>query len=222
MKGHRKNRVFAPGCAVMLYKPELAERMHRILEENLGRMDMWMRCCLKDPGFAARTEVINICPGCDRRFRKKYANSTTLSLWEVLAGTEFFPLPDYRGRVMTIIDACPTRSRTLVHEAVRTLLRKMNIVLKEPAATRTRGKCCGDIYWGELPVDQVKEKMKERAAEMPADDVVVYCVSCAKAMFVGGRRPRHLLDLLFGEETVPQTIEPEAWHKLLDAYIETH
>ncbi|HVP90819.1 MAG TPA: (Fe-S)-binding protein [Terriglobales bacterium] len=221
----RKNdlpRVFAPGCALMLYKPELAERMRRMLEENLGHMDPWMRCCRKDPGFAKKTEVINICPGCDKRFRKDYKNSTTVSLWAVLAGTDFFPFPDYGGEVMTIIDACPTRDRPRVHDAVRTLLKKMNIVLKEPQATRTKGKCCGDITWGELPVDEVKARMRERASEMPADDVVVYCVSCAKAMFVGGRRPRYMIDLLFNEETVPKTFEPAEWHRLIDEYIDAH
>jgi hypothetical protein len=61
--------------------------------------------------------------------------------------------------------------------------------------------------------------MRDRAAQMPADDVAVYCVSCCKAMFIGGKRPRYLLDLLFGEETVPGTVEPNAWHGELDAYI---
>jgi hypothetical protein len=218
----RMKQVFAPGCALMLYKPELAERMHRILERNLGQMDIWMRCCVKDPAFAAKTEVINICPGCDKRFRKDYVNSSTVSLWEILARRDFFPFPDYGGKVMSIIDACPTRHRPQVHEAVRALLWKMNIALKEPKATRAKGKCCGDIYWGELPVDEVKGRMKERAAEMPAEDVVVYCVSCAKAMFVGGRKPRHMIDLLFGEETVPKTFQPDEWHKELDEYIEAH
>jgi len=216
------NRVFAPGCALMLYRPELAARIHAALERSLGRMDMWMRCCRKEPGFEQETEVINVCPGCDKRFGRDYANSSTVSLWEVLAETDVFPFPDYGGRVMTVIDACPTRDRTQVHDAVRVLLRKMNIVLREPKATRTHGKCCGDIYWGELPVDDVKRRMKERASEMPVDDIVVYCVSCAKAMFVGGRRPHHMIDLLFGEETVPQTFEPDAWHRLIDEYIDAH
>ena len=64
-------------------------------------MDQWMTCCRKDPGFTKKTEVINICPGCDKRFRKEYPSSSTVSLWEVLAETDFFPFPDYRGQVMT-------------------------------------------------------------------------------------------------------------------------
>jgi Fe-S oxidoreductase len=206
----------------MLYKPELAERLHRLLQKNLGDMDEWMGCCRKDPGFSKKTEVINICPGCDKRFRKDYPSSSTVSLWEILAETDFFPFPDYRGKVMSIIDACPTRDQPRVHDAIRMLLKKMNITLREPKNTRTKGTCCGDTFWGELPVEKVKKQMKKRASEMPADDVVVYCVSCSKSMFVGGKRPHYMIDLLFGEGTVPKTFEPDEWHRQLDEYIDRH
>ena len=43
--------------------------------------------------------------------------------------------------------------------------------------------------------------MRKRAEEMPVDDVVVYCVSCIKAMQIGGRQPRYMVDLLFGGST---------------------
>jgi len=52
--------------------------------------------------------------------------------------------------------------------------------------------------------------------------VVVYCVSCVKAMAIGGKRPRYLVDLLFGEETVPGVHEPGAWHALLEGFIAEH
>jgi len=57
---------------------------------------------------------------------------------------------------------------------------------------------------------------------MPREDVVVYCVSCVKAMHIGGKRPRYLVDLLFGEETGPGVFEPVAWHAQLDEFIEAH
>jgi len=145
-----------------------------------------------------------------------------VSLWEVLARTDFFPLPDYHGRKMSIIDACPTRDRTRVHDAIRTLLRKMNVTLVEPKNTRTRGTCCGDTFWGEIPTDRVKEQMKKRTAEMPVDEVVVYCVSCSKAVFIGGKTPRYLVDLLLGEETEPKTLDPDEWHRELEIYIDAH
>jgi hypothetical protein len=38
----------------------------------------------------------------------------------------------------------------------------------------------------------------------------------------GGKRPRYLVDLLFGEETVPGVCDPDAWLAQVDAFIEEH
>jgi Fe-S oxidoreductase len=206
----------------MLYKPELAGKLHQLLNENLGAMELLLTCCHHDPQFTTATEVINICPGCDKRFGKDYQNSSTVSLWETLSESDFLPLPDYKGKQMSILDACPTREKEKVHLAIRTLLRKMNISLAEPEKTGTRGTCCGDSFYGTIPTEKVKLQMVKRATEMPLEEVVVYCVSCIKAMHIGGKKPRYLIDLIFGEDTMPQTWEPDEWHKELDRYIEKH
>ena len=65
-------------------------------------------------------------------------------------------------------------------------------------------------------------KMKQKAREMPLDDIIVYCVSCVKSMFIGEQRPRYLVDLLFDEDTIPKTINPDLWHGELDEFIEDH
>ena len=119
-------------------------------------------------------------------------------------------------------NACPKRDQERLHNAIRTLLVKMNIVLVEPEKSGVNATCCGDSFYGVLPVEEFKQQMKKRAAEMPVEDVVVYCVSCIKAMHIGGKQPRYLVDLLFGEATRPGTFEPQEWHAELDAFIETH
>lgn len=215
-------KIFAPGCALTIYKPYLADRLHTLLCENIENMDRLDICCRNKPLLEDNTEVINVCPGCDRRFRENYTNSTTISLWEILAESDFFPFPDYKGMEMSIHDACPTRTQTRVHKAVRTLLYKMNITLIEPEKTGTKSICCGDSYYGVLPAEQLKQKMIERASEMPVDDVAVYCVSCIKSMFIGGKRPHYLIDLLFQEETLPKTFEPDDWHREIDEYVNNH
>ena len=215
-------RVFAPGCALSIYKPHLAEKLHAVLNEHFGSVERLDTCCRNQPTLAEHTQLINVCPGCDRRYRENYPAATTISLWEVLAESRSFPFPDYQGLKMAIVDACPTRDQVRVHKAVRTLLGRMNVQLVEPANTGTNSTCCGDSFWGVLPVGQVKEQMALRAAQMPVDDVAVYCVSCSKAVHIGGKKPRYLVDLLFGEPTEPQTYEPEEWHRQLDKYIEQH
>jgi len=219
---NKTTRVFAPGCALMLYKPHLAEELNKLLDENLGSMDQLLTCCRHEPQLDGHTEVINICPGCDKRFSNDYQNTTTISLWEILAGSGFFPFPDYGGREMTILDACPTREKVVVHQAIRTLLGRMNIRVVEPDKTGTRSTCCGDSFFGVIPFEAVKNQMRKRTSEMPREDVVVYCISCIKSVYIGGKSPHYLVDLLFGEETHPGTVEPDQWHQELDEYIGEH
>jgi Fe-S oxidoreductase len=214
--------VFAPGCALMLYKPESAEKLHLILNEHLGEMDKWLICCKHEPQMSAKVKIINVCPGCDNRFGNDYENTSTISLWEILAGSDFFKFPDYHGKSMSILDACPTREKEKVHAAIRNILQKMNIRLEEPKNTKTKSTCCGDSFYGAVPAEKVKELMIKRISEMPLDDVVVYCISCIKSVHIGGKSPRYLIDLLFDEETLPKTFEPDEWHKELSNYIETH
>ena len=58
--------------------------------------------------------------------------------------------------------------------------------------------------------------MQNRATEMPCNDVVVYCSSCIMSMTQGGKQPRYILDLIFGEKTELKD-GIEAWNsKLVD------
>ena len=214
--------VFAPGCALMLYKPELAEKIHQKLQEKLGKMEMLLTCCQHDPQLSPNTKIINVCPGCDKRFRNDYWNITTVSLWEILARKDFLELPDYSKEQMSIIDACPTRDQVEILNAIRTVISKMNIMLIEPKNTKAKGTCCGDSYHGIISTEEVVDLMKQRTAEMPVDEVVVYCISCVKAVFNGGKKPRYLIDLVFEEETIPKTIYPDDWHNELRDYINLH
>lgn len=215
-------QVFAPGCALVIYKPHLAKRIGGFLNEEIGAIDEHITCCHHAPNLPKNTQIINVCAGCDRRYRSLYEGISTVSLWEVLAESQNFEFPNYDGMRMSIHDACPTRTEDRVHTAVRTLLRKMNIEVVEPRNTRKNAICCGDSFYGILPVDDMKKQMKKRADEMACEDVAVYCVSCIKAMHIGGKTPRYLVDLLFGEDTTVGTFEPDLWHKEINEFTEAH
>lgn len=214
--------VFSPGCALLIYKPHLAKKLLEFLKQEFGSIAEHTICCRHEPKLAAGTQIINTCPGCDKRFRELYAGITTTSLWEVLASNDNFPFPNYQGKTMAVLDACPTRDQARIHDAIRVLLKKMHINVVEPEKTREHGTCCGDRFYGLMPVEQVKAQMKKRAKEMPVEDVVVYCVSCTKSMHIGGIKPHYMIDLLFNEATIPKTFEPDAWHAEVDQFIDTH
>jgi Fe-S oxidoreductase len=215
-------QVYAPGCALMIYKPGLAKKVLDFLNKDFSNIPEHLICCRHEPKLEIGTQVINTCAGCDRRYRELYEGISTISLWEILANNNEFPFPDYKGMEMSIHDACPTRTEERVHSAIRILLEKMNIKIIEPKNTRTNALCCGDSFYGVLPEEQVKQKMRKRSDEMPCDNVVVYCVSCIKAMYIGGKKPRYIVDLLFGEDTEIGTFEPNAWHDELQKFIDVH
>lgn len=215
-------QVYSPGCALMIYKPELAKKVLGFLNKNFGHIPEHIICCRHEPKLETCTRVINTCSGCDKRYRELYNGISTISLWEVLAESDTFRFPDYNGIKMCIHDACPTRTEERVHSAVRKLLKRMNIEIIEPKNTRTHSICCGDSFYGKLPVEHVKEQMKRRSNELPCENVVVYCVSCIKAMYIGGKKPRYIMDLLFGEETGIGTFEPDEWHVELQKFIDEH
>jgi len=217
-----KKHLFAPGCALFLYKPHLVEKLQEHLELSYGPVELLSACCHHTPAVPAAAKVITVCPGCDRRYRENYSTPHSISLWELLLQGDGFAFPDYHGRQMTIIDACPTRDQKRIHEAVRALAGRMNISIVEPARTREKGTCCGDTFYGALPTGRVIEQMRAKGNEMPLDEILVYCVSCSKSMFNAKKRPRYLVDLLFAEATVPGTTDPDAWHRELDAFMAAH
>lgn len=214
--------LFAPGCALILYKPHLVEKLQSFLNNHYGNMGQLLTCCRHTPGIASDTVIINVCPGCDRRYRENYENSPTVSLWELLSESKTFSFPDHKSKNMTIIDACPTRNQDRIHSSVRTLADRMNISIVEPTRTKRKGTCCGDTFYGKLPTEQVIDKMRAKADEMPVNDVLVYCVSCMQSVFTGGKRPRYLIDLLFAEDTEPKPCNPNQWHAELDEFIKNH
>ena len=109
-----------------------------------------------------------------------------------------------------------------MHEAVRSLLGKMNLHVVESGFSREKSICCGDNLYGHVPAERVEQFQRKRAAQMPCCDVVVTCISCIRSMTVGGKQPRYLPDLIFGRGTPLMHDTLEGYHDSLDAYIAAH
>lgn len=217
-----RNLYFNPGCALSLYRPENAERLFQYLKNHFPHIQMHQICCRHDPQLPEGSVIVNVCAGCDRRFRTLYDGISTVSLWEAIQELGDFPFPDYHGMEASIHDPCPVRNTPVVHRAVRELLKRMNIKVIEAPNSGVNSVCCGDSLYPSCDMETIRRAMEKRASSMPCSRVIVYCVSCIKAMQVGGRIPLHLTDLLLGETTDPQECDTAKWHEELNAYIEAH
>lgn len=213
---------FNPGCALSIYKPEMENMILEYLNKNYTKTALHKRCCQHEPEVEKGSVLINVCAGCDKRFSTLYEGVATISLWEVIDSLDSFIFPDYRGLKMSVHDACPIREKPQVHQAVRNLLKKMNIEVVETKFNGPRSICCGDDLYPEHSVEKVHKAMKKRAGSMLCEDVCVYCVSCIKSMYIGGKTPRHLVDLLMHQLTDPQIYDTVKWHEQLQEYIDCH
>lgn len=213
---------FNPGCALSIYKPEMENEILSFLNQNYNDTALHKICCRHDPQLENGSVIINVCAGCDQRFGSLYEGISTISLWEVIDSLDSFPYPDYDGLKMSVHDACPVRENPRVHQAVRNCLKKMNIEVVETKFNRTRSVCCGDDFYPKHSLEKVHNLMKKRANSMPCEDVCVYCVSCIKSMYIGGKTPRYLVDLLMNEPSDPQLYDTVKWHERLQEYIDKH
>lgn len=216
------NCYFNPGCALSIYKPHAELAILELLNKHFGSVKMHNICCHHNPQLHKGATIINNCAGCDRRFRSLYEGIQTISLWEVLDSIESLPFPDYSGMTVSVHDSCSYRPKPQVHKAVRSILNKMNIEIIESEFSGTKSICCGDDFYPSLSIEKVKELQKKRAAQMPCQDVVVYCVSCIKSMTIGEKTAHHMVDLLLNENTEPQELRIDVYHDTLNKYIEMH
>jgi len=213
---------FNPGCALSIYRPGAESKIMRYLNQYYGQVTLHKICCQHNPQVEENSLIINVCAGCDRRFRSLYDGVSTTSLWEVIDQTGHFEFPDYSDAEMSVHDPCPIREKPSVHQAVRSLLQKMNVKITEAEEHGSRSVCCGDSLYPQTPLEAVHKHMKKSAAAMPCEQVAVYCVSCIKSMHIGGKTPRHMIDLLLSETTTPETYDTVAWHEQLQEYIDVH
>ncbi|MDL2211356.1 hypothetical protein LJB88_00555 [Erysipelotrichaceae bacterium OttesenSCG-928-M19] len=214
-----KKIYYNPGCALLIYKEDLALKVLRYLQDIDKRIELHTVCCHHNPRVEKDSLIINTCAGCDRRFSNLYEGIETISLWEMIANDETFNYPDHSGLTLSIHDACPIRLKPQVHNAVRKILAKMNVKVIENEFSKDKSICCGDNLYPHVSVAKAQEHMKKRAQSMPCENVCVYCVSCIKSMHIGGKTPLYLLDLIFLEQTIIGVYETEEWHDLVNEYI---
>lgn len=215
--------IYAPGCALMMYKKGLAEKLKKLIEQQYGPMETLLTCCFREPKIEPNTCVITPCVTCHDRYKRLYVDDcTTIFYLNVLAESKTFPFPDYGGATMTIQDTCAARTDDMYLDTIRKILQRMNITVIEPERTRRKGVCCGQVYYGKLPVEEAKKRIKMRAEEMPCDDVVVYCATCIHSMSMGGKKPRYILDLLFEEETNVENNNVGLWKEKLEKFRNEH
>lgn len=203
-------------CCVPKYK--LQEFTDRMPEGELR--NRWS--LLQDSGcFEAGDRVYSLCHNCNNIIEEMHPGVSVHSLWELIDQDESFPLPDYSGLTVTIQDCWRAKDRIAEQNAVRNLLKKMNIRYVEASEHHDSTEFCGmSLYRPQPPrnpklapkhyVDQASGKfiphpleeqimiMQDYCRQFTTKTVVCYCHYCLEGLLAGSIDGRHIADLIFG------------------------
>ena len=213
--------VFFPGCTLPGTRPDKTFSIFEQLRRSVPSLGIVLDCCTKishDLGredyFAVMFgemkdfltdhgvgEVLVACPNCHKVFARHGGDLKVKTVYEVLAGNGWIPLRTVSGMV-TVHDPCSVRTEETVHDAVRRLIRKQGLEVKEMAHSGVKTVCCGEGgsvaclapefpgRWGTIREEEAGNRR-----------IVTYCAGCAG--FLNRRTPTdHVLDLIFDPEAV--------------------
>lgn len=206
---------FFPGCKYSRHNPEGSLKLKRYCENRFG-FEIADCCSVDYIKPTAQDRIIFQCPTCGLILAESAQYQSICSIYEFLLPDETFPWPDYKGAAMTIQDCWRTRNNTKFLEAVREVLRKMNMYGKELDHNYGRADFCGATLYRvpsaryetlahqslveqgnfhPCPEEEQKKKMLEYGKQYKTKDVVCVCTGCMEGVEMSGHRAVHLLDL---------------------------
>lgn len=170
-------------------------------------------CCRVDKREISPADIaLYICQACRETLEDKVK---TQSMWEYLDALKDFNFPNLNGQKFYVQDCWRDRNHPEIHEAVRSLLKKMHAEVIEIEHNREKSIFCGNLHYEtddprlknypntplyKLPEDLQTSLMQHYAAQFdPKIPVLCYCNRCYECLRMGGATAIHLLDIAFSE-----------------------
>lgn len=170
--------------------------------------------------IASGDTVYSICHNCTNIIDEQVEGVNVLSIWELIDRDPDFVFPDYSGLKVTVQDCWRTRERRGEQDAVRSILKKMNIEFTEAAEHHDKTEFCGSTLYRPQPnknphfapkhyrdgavgkfLPHTEEEqiaiMQRYCSQFETSTVVCYCHYCLEGLLQGGVYGRHLADLVF-------------------------
>ena len=214
----RREAVFWPGCALMQLDPAILLKTAEVLRREEPDLGLSACCCgqpsryLLEGAYPARRDalaallqkrgvrrVYAACPNCAKQLGE-LGGVEVRPVWSVLAAR--VRREDLSGgtEAVTIHDPCPLRNQPGELSAVRELLERSGAGILEPAHTRERTVCCGNLQMLRARDPEKSGALRRRRiAEFPPDRPVASCCEgCLDAFRSEGLETVHLLEVLFG------------------------
>ncbi len=204
--------VYFPSCNFTKMRPGTAAKLRKLLSERMPVAG----CCRFDKNEYAGGEVgLYHCQACRETLDGRLP---LMSVYEYFDADGDFALPDYSGLTVGVQDCWRDREHPEVGRAVRSLLKKMNISVREPEESGQASVFCGNLHFEpkkpenaallaqyprkrifEMPREVEEALMREQVEKFGTEYIVTCCNRCTLGIEAGGGKAIHILELVMGD-----------------------
>ncbi len=213
-------KIYYPSCRLKATLPEAAQAASDYMLNSQGAV--LGNCCRDEaPKTQPDDTAVYNCNTCAILLSEWSNAQGLISIYELIDADSSFVFPDYKGREMAVQDCWRSHKRPDMHRAIRSLASKMNITVVELQERGENSVFCGETTmkplplhyvtyapkwfgadlpeWAckELPEDVRESKMRAHADSIPTSDVICNCLGCISGIAKGGKKPHHILELVF-------------------------
>uniref|UniRef100_UPI0040575044 hypothetical protein n=1 Tax=Agathobacter sp. TaxID=2021311 RepID=UPI0040575044 len=209
---------YYPSCKFTEFSPGTSQKIADYLSKKY-HMNAQGCCRPSHSNLTKDDTAVCICNTC-AAICSEDSKAQVKSVWEILQDDDDFPFPDFHHELMTLQDCWRCYDRRSEQEAVRKVIKKMNIDVLELPENYENTKFCGTsthvklvkanadfapkrfvenakgMFIPKTPEEQLL-LMEEHCKQIKTDKVICYCVPCTKGIRTGGKQGLHLMDLLF-------------------------
>lgn len=206
-------QIFFPSCNFTKASPQTAKNVRDYFKERTPVAG----CCLYDKKEYTDQDVgLVLCQACRGQLESKIQIKT---IWEYFDEDPNFVFPNYNHQKMNLQDCFRDKDHPEVHQAVRNILKKMNIDVIEIENNKENSTFCGTLHFhtnnpiilnlmeqypdtklSKMPEEIQAQIMQEYVKSYDLDyPVICDCNRCLKGVNMGGAKGIHLLDLIMGK-----------------------
>lgn len=206
------DNIYFPSCNFTKASPQAAKKLRDWLKEQMPVAG----CCRVDKrGYPAGSRALYLCQACREGLEERFPQLLPENLFVWLDREGGLALPDYSGLTVSLQDCWRDRAHPEIHQAVRSLLGKMGVTVREIAGSREAADYCGNLHFQpkrpeaealvsarpgtplwQFPEEEQRVIFAEQLKKHGGLPVLCYCNRCKLGIETAGGRAVHLMELV--------------------------
>ena len=204
--------IYFPSCNFTKASPQAAKKLRALLRARMPAAG----CCRTDKKeYPAGERALYFCQACREVLEERFPQLVPENLFVWLDREAGFVLPDYSGLAVSVQDCWRDREHPEIHRAVRSLLSKMGVVVREISRNREQADYSGNLHFVperpeaadlvnarpgvplyQFPEEEQRVIFAEQLEKHGGLPVLCYCNRCKLGIETAGGKAVHLMELL--------------------------